>query len=431
MEAFEYIQFVNLDGSVIGLLLLSTLFVAIAIFRPFWAIAILCIYTELPWSASWKPFVTLYPIYPLSLVLILRYARQIGGALLSRCYGIPITLSMVLMAWILLSPLIYPAFDGFPVTFSQNPNFFRASQTIIILLLLPAVLRTRVDINKLIHSMIGLLMSVHVLLIIAVLFFAADGYRLADVHRMQILNTPPVYWESGLLIIFLAYLLIQKETMLIMLGLFGVLASVGLVVGNSRARVLATVLSLLYFLRRNVSIRMFSALALFLFLLMGGALIVPNSAKDYLSVLVKGRVEQSTKGTMEQISNARLSQFAAAYTRWKKSPWVGVGSGYTMPITYNERGKRIRVRVHTHFLEVLAAQGMIGVAVLLFVLGFTIRNAIITVGKRFLFEEDGRLIFALFVYGVINWCFKESWGITYAAIAMLQACYIIATRTDT
>ncbi|MFH2044517.1 MAG: O-antigen ligase family protein [Pseudomonadota bacterium] len=422
MEAFDYINFLNLDGSLMGLLALSLFFVVIAIVRPYLAIAMLCIYTEFPWSASFKPLLTVYPIYPLAAVLLLRYARQIADALSKRRYNIAVVFAFIIALWAALSPLFYPVRDGIPITFTQNPVMHRALQTIAILVLLPAVLCTRDDINRLIRSIFFLLMSVHVIVLIFAFFFVFSGYPLSDLHKMRILNTPPVYWESGLLLICLVYFFILRKGSSLRLICFSILACFGLIVGNSRARFVASMLCILYFIRPYLSVRIFAGIVAFLFFIFVSVIAMPERTKDYLLKLVVKRVEQSTKGNLDKISNSRIEQYKAAINQWEKSPLIGVGSGYTMPpIRMIGTTKPIRVRIHNHFLEVLTAQGIVGFILLITILISTLKKTLIITKEKADKEIDGRLIIALFIYGIINWLFKESWGTTYATIAMIGA----------
>ncbi|MBA4369133.1 MAG: hypothetical protein C0403_16005 [Desulfobacterium sp.] len=426
----NYVDYVTLSNSAWGWFALSLLFIVIAQFRPFMAIALMCFYPTVIWAAAWNPFITLYPAYPLILFLFIKYMKQIFKAFFTFRYRIVIVLSALIVIWAFLAPLLYTATYGPPITFTKSPNYHRGLQILATLLLLPAVLRSRDDIQKFISSTAHLLILVHLLLIIASTFFLLSGHALYDLHLMRILETPPVFWESGLLLLCLGYLFVRREMNFSLLIVFGVLACAGLILGNSRTRFLATFLTLLYFMYPYISKRLFSWV-MSIMLLMSVSIIMLPHFEDYLSRLIKQRIEQSESKNLSELTSGRSTAYAFAYKRWKSSPFVGVGTCYILPrSTAVNQGPNIKMhRVHNYYLEVIAGQGIIGFGLLIIVIGISVimvmRVALINANKA----VDGRIIVALFFFGLINWMFKESWGITYCTIAILSA--YTETRKDT
>jgi hypothetical protein len=398
-----------------GWFVLSTLFIVLAQFRPFMAIALMCIYTEIPWSASWKPIVTIYPAYPFLLFLYIKYSTRIVGAVFDLRYRLVILLSALIIVWSFLSPVLYPASYGPSITFTQNPNYHRAITLLSLLLFIPAVLRSRNDIRGFLLSTIHVLIAIHILVVIATVYFLMSGHSLYELHLMRILNTPPVFWESGLLMLGLAYLLVFREISTLSLISLGILACIGLLLGNSRTRFLATFICLFYFLYPYISKRLIAWIVSLMLLLTASPILLPHNAKDYSSRLIKQRIEQSTTMDINKISSGRISTYKFTFERWKESPLVGVGSCYILPRTLDKAP-----RVHNYFLEILAGQGLLGLILLISVL--VISFIIIShIGMKKAYNVvEGRFIVALFLYGLINWMFKESWGITYCTIAMLS-----------
>lgn len=419
----DYINFISLHNSPWGWLLLSVFFILIAQFCSFMTISLMCIYPQILWAASWKPIVTLYPIYPLIMFLCLKYLRQIVIAIFENRYGIAILFSSLIVIWAFLSPFLYPASYGLPITFTQNPNYQRGIQLLAVLLFLPAVLNSREDIRSFLHSTTLLLVLVHLLVIIAAVFFLVSGHSLYDLHLMRILDTPPVFWESGLLLLCLAYYFVLRKMNSGFLIFFIVIGCVGLILGNSRTRFLATFFCLLYFIYPFVSKRILAWTVSIVLLLSVSPLLLPHNVTDYFSRLINQRIEQSSGNDFSEIARGRMNACKFAYERWKKHPLLGVGSCYILPreSMLDKRNAKSMPRVHNYYFEVLAGQGATGFVLLIIVLGLTFIMIWRIAREKANKVLDGRLIIALFWFGIINWLFKESWGITYSTIAMLSA----------
>ncbi|MFZ5570356.1 MAG: O-antigen ligase family protein [Thermodesulfobacteriota bacterium] len=416
----EYVDFIRLTNSLWGWLAFSTLLLLIAQFRPLMAISLMCFYPTLLWSAPWKPIVTLYPCYPLILFLVIKYVRKILSAILGFRYRIVIILSAFIIIWSFFSPLLYPVPYGLPITFTQNPIYQRGILSIVILFLMPAALGSRDDIRKFLYATFQLFIVVHLLVVLAAVFFLALGNSIYDLHLMRILDTPPIYWESGLFLIFLAYAFVGRKVRSSMIMWYGMLAFAGLVLGNSRTRFLATLLCLLYFMYPNVSKRLIAWMLTLALLSSTSLLLLPGSVEDYFSKLIQQRIEQSSGKTFAEMSTGRTKAYEYAYKKWKENPFVGVGSCYILPRSIYTGVSTPIPRVHNYYLEVLAGQGVVGFGLLIIVL-FICFVSMLKIGMmKSTMVLDGRLIVALFLFGVINWMFKESWGITYSAITMLS-----------
>lgn len=417
----DYINFIDLNNSIWGLLTLSLLFIIIAQLRPLWALSLMCVYPTIPWSASYKPIITLYPVYPLVLFFCFKYLKEIIRAVFANRYSFVIMLSCLIIIWSFLSTLLYPASYGPPISFSQNPNFQRGVLLLAVLLFLPALLRSRYDIRRFLFSTTNLLMAIHILIVIVAVFYLMSGHYLYDLHLMRLLETPPIFWESGLLLLCLAYFFVLSEMNTGLLIVFATLACAGLILGNSRTRFLSTIFCLLYFLYPYVSKRMIALIVSLVLFLSLSPLALPDNVNDYFSRLINQRIKQSSSNNLSQITAGRTEMYEFAFKRWTENPMLGVGSCYILPrkATINQQSMGAP-RVHNYYLEVLAGQGAVGFGLLIIVVGMciimTLRIAILKADKA----VDGRLIVALFFFGIINWAAKESWGITYCAIALLS-----------
>ena len=349
--------------------------------------------------------------------------RQIFIAILSFRYRFVVLLSILIVFWSFLSPVLYSASYGPAITFTLNPNYHRAILLLAIFLLLPAVLHTREDILSFLHSTTILFIFIHLLLIVATVMFLISGNSLYDLHLMRILDTPPIYWESGLFLLCVGYSFVVRKMSTGFLIFFAVIGFSGLLLGNSRTRFLATFLCLLYFIYPYVSRRLIAWAITIVFLLAVIPLLMPHNVINYFTRLVNQRVEQSYGKTFAEMSSGRMIAYTFAYKRWKDSPFLGVGSCYVLPRqkTFINRSQKSMPRVHNYYLEVLAGQGTVGFIVLIAILGMTFLT-IWRVGRiKSKHAPDARLIIAFFYFGIINWFFKESWGITYSTIVLIAA----------
>ena len=392
------------------------------------AIALMCFYPTIPWSASWKPIVTLYPIYPLTLFLVLKYIRFIFRAVLKRYYGIVVLLPGVIICWSLLSPVLYEASAGPAFTLVTTPNYQRGLLSLAVLLLLPAVLQNRNDIEEFIRSSAQLFILIHCVVIVVAMFFVLSGHPVNRLHLMRVLDTPPIYWESGLLLLALAYLFVVRKMGAPVLIGFAIIGIAGLILGGSRTRFVVTFICLLYFMYPYISIRLTAFVFSFCIVLLMVVLIVPGSAKNYFSLIIGERIEQSVVADIsdpkeiERLTSRRTVAYETAFERWRQKPLFGVGSCYILPRDKAVvNGQKSMPRVHDYLLEVLAGQGWAGFSLLLAVLAVTFKN--LWKINRFKAREviDGRLLVAFFGFGFLNWLFKESWGMTYSAIILLSA----------
>ena len=415
----NYINFLNHEGSLWGWLAMSIVFIIIAQFKPFSIVALMCFYPTVLWSASWKPFVTLYPIYPLLLFLFVKYIKDAFVALFEFRYGLVIGLSLLIVAWSFMSPVLYSESNWQTVSFSMNPNYQRGISTLFLLFIIPAILKTREDIRHFFVSSAHMFMAAHVLLAVAAVFFLLAGHPLYDLHLMRFLNTPPVYWESGLLVLLLAYFLVNRELGPGILLAFCVLALFGLVLGNSRTRFLATFICVIYFIYPYINGRIV-AWSTVLVILVTSCLAVLPGVEGYFARLIDQRVEQSVGKSFSEMSNGRAMAYEYAYKRWKEKPLMGVGSCFILPKANLVNKQTNIIRVHNYYLEVLAGQGLSGFFLLMAALGISLVIIIKIVFQKADRVIDGRLLVALFLFGTINWMFKESWGITYSVIALLS-----------
>lgn len=415
----NYINFLNLEGSLWGWLVMSVLLILVAQLRPFLVVALMSFYPTVLWSASWKPFVTLYPIYPLLLFLFVKFIKDVFVALFEFRYGLAVWLSVLIVAWSFMSPVLYTESFGKTISFSMNPNYQRGINTLFLLFIIPALVKTREDIRRFFDSTAHMFMAAHVLLTIAAVFFLLAGHPLYDLHLMRFLDTPPVYWESGLLVLLLAYFLVNRKMGAGLLIAFCILALFGLILGNSRTRFVATFLCVVYFIYPYINGRIL-AWATVLFILILSSLAVLPGVEGYFSRLIDQRVEQSVGKSFSEMSLGRVSAYEYAYKRWQEKPLLGVGSCYILSKTALINKRTNVARVHNYYLEVLAGQGIAGFFLLAAVLGISSVMILKIIFSKAYTVMDGRMLVALFLFGTINWMFKESWGITYSIIALLS-----------
>lgn len=415
----NYINFFTLEGSLWGWLIMSVLLVIVAQFRPFLVVALMIFYPTVLWSASWRPFVTLYSIYPLLLFLFVKHIKDIFVSLFEYRHGLVVWLSVLIVAWSFMSPVLYPESYGETIPFSLNPNYHRGISTLFLLFFIPAVIKTRDDIHQFFSSTAYMFIVAHILLLIVAIFFLLAGHPLYDLHLMVFLNTPPIYWESGLFVLLLAYFLVNRKMGAGYLIAFCVLALFGLVLGNSRTRFVATFICMAYFIYPYINGRIV-AWSTVLVILVTSCLAVLPGVGGYFARLIDQRVEQSVGKTFYEMSSGRTMAYEYAYNRWKEKPLMGVGSCFILPKENLVNKQTNIIRVHNYYLEVLAGQGLAGFFLLLAVLGISLMIIIKIVFKKADRVIDGRMLVALFLFGTINWMFKESWGITYSVIALLS-----------
>jgi hypothetical protein len=303
----------------------------------------------------------------------------------------------------------------------MNPNYQRGIIMLAILFFIPAIIREKEDLHKFICSSVYVFIVIHILAMITSFIFLLKGHSLLNLHLMRVLETPPVYWDSGLLLIGLAYLFVKREMNSGLLVIFCILACAGIILGNSRTRFLATFLCLLYFIYPYVNRRLIVWAVTLLFIFSAGLLALPK-VENYFSRLVNQRIEQSIGKSFAEMSTGRASAYEFSYNRWKQNPILGVGSCYIFPrpSVINKQNSDPASRVHNYYLEVLAGQGVAGIFLLIIVLLISTQVIFKIVKVKAKNVIDGRYLISLFLFGIINWLFKESWGITYSIIALLS-----------
>lgn len=413
------IRFLDISVSPLGFIGLSIALIGIAWFRPFIAIAMLCFFSTLPFSASIKVVITWYPFYLVSLFLLFKYRENIMAALQGLKYDKTAILSMFIVSWSVLSPFLYPVRDGMPYTTSNGPTFFRGLETIVLLILLPAVIRNRNDMHKMLRSLCQVIIGLHFALIPLITLFVLRGNGIGNIYRMEVLDVPPVYWESGLLILCAMYLSAgksMKQTTLIVLVM---LACAGIVLGNSRTKVFSTLLCLLYFGYPYINVKVVSIGTVVLTLFTAGIFFTPGAFTQSLKERVESRIEQMMSPDKDEMTSGRTSLFRYAIDAWKESPVLGVGGCYVTKPEMNLNHIFDRQRPHNYFLEVLGGQGLVGFFLLMLVLGITVRRIWRITRNPISKINDGRLIMALLIYNLLNWLSKESWGMVYPLIIML------------
>lgn len=415
----NYVNFLSLEGSLWGWLVMSVLLILVAQFRPFLVVALMSFYPTVLWSASWKPFVTLYPTYSLMLFFFVKHIKDVFVALFEFRYGIAVWLSLIIVAWSFMSPVFYSDAYGKSILFSLNPNYQRGLSNLFLLIIIPTLVRKREDIRHFFVSSAHVLMFTHVILTVAAVFFLLAGHSLYELHLMRFLNTPPVFWESGLLVLLLAYFLVNRKMSAGLLIIFCILALFGLILGNSRTRFLATFLCGIYFIYPYINVRIVAWTSVLVILILSSLAVLPG-VEGYFSRLIDQRVEQSVGKSFSEMSSGRESAYDYAYNRWQEKPLLGVGSCYIFPKADLINKRTSSARVHNYYLEVLAGQGLSGFSLLVVVLGICLVMILKIVFSKADAVMDGRMLVALFMYGTINWMFKESWGITYSIIALLS-----------
>ncbi len=424
----NYVNFLSLEGSLWGWLIMSAVLVMLALFRPYLVIAMMSFYPTVLWAASWKPFVTLYPTYPVILFFIIKYFKEEFLSLFEFRHGLSVWLSLVIVAWSFMSPLMYSDAHGKTIEFSANPNYQRGITILFLLFIVPVLIKTRDDIRRFFVSSAHVFMFTHVFLTVAAVFFLLAGHPIYELHLMRFLNTPPVFWESGLLVLLLGYFLVNRKMNGGFLIFFCVLALFGLVLGNSRTRFLATFICLVYFIYPYINGRLVAWAGALSILVLSSLVMLPG-VEGYFERLIDQRVEQSVGKSFSEMSNGRMSAYEYAYKRWQEKPALGVGSCFIFPKENLINKRTSAARVHNYYLEVLAGQGVVGFSFLVSVLGLCLVMIVRIVTGKASDVMDGRMLVALFMYGAINWMFKESWGITYVIIALLSVYVGSADRT--
>nr|WP_319491160.1 O-antigen ligase family protein [uncultured Desulfobacter sp.] len=418
----DSIFFLDYFASLWGLLFISAAVVIVAVYRPYIAIAILCFYPNILWAASWKPFVTLYPIYFLFLVLCLRYARRIFICFFTFRYKLCILIPFVIVTWSFLSPWLYPVHGSNAFSLASNPNYKRWLEIIFPLLILPAAIESHDEFREFMFSVFLVIIGIHFISFLASGLFIVCGHPVYEIHRMVFLNMRPIYWESGLLLLFIAYAFVHNRFPPFILVLLALVGCIGLVLGNSRTRVLSTFVCFIYFIYPYVSRRLFFwgiAFVLSFSLVAGGAAVFSGKINVYIAGLIEQRIEQSMSKDEKVRTSGRARTYQYALDRWQANPLLGVGSCYIYPTTKFTSQASIG-RLHNYYLEVLAGQGGVGFVLLLAVLGISAVMAFKIFRAKAKESVDGRMAVALLVWGLINWMFKESWGITYTAICLLS-----------
>lgn len=415
----NYINFLSLEGSIWGWFVMSMLLILVAQFRPFLVLSMMIFYPTVLWSASWKPFVTLYSIYPLFLFLFIRHIKDIFVAFFEFRHGLVVWLSVLIVAWSFMSPVLYPKSYGETISFSLNPNYQRGIGTLFLLFFIPAIIKTRDDIHQFFSSTAYMFMAAHILMLVAAIFFLLTDHPLYDLHLMLILKTPPIYWESGLFVLLLVYFLVNRRIGAGYLIAFCVLALFGLVLGNSRTRFVATFICMAYFIYPYINGRIVAWSTVLIILATSSLMVLPGVG-GYFARLIDQRVEQSAGKSFNEMASGRVMAYEYTYNRWKEKPLMGVGSCFILP-KINLINKKTNIfRVHNYYLEVLAGQGIVGFSLLIVVLVISLIIIFKIVIKKAGLVIDGRMIMTLFLFGTINWIFKESWGITYSVIALLS-----------
>lgn len=401
---------------------------ALAQFRPYMAIALLCFYPNILWASSSKPFITLYPIYFLIIFLGFRYFKQILLAIVTFRYRICVIISIVIITWSFLTPWFYPSGGGEAFTFASNPNYRRWLEILVPLILLPASIRNRADLHRFLFSAFYIIIVIHCIAILGSTLFLLFGHSFHEIHRMVFLNMRPIYWESGLLLLFIAYSFINFKISPFILIFLAIIGCAGLILGNSRTRFLSTFLCTAYFIYPYVSKRLFFwGMSFFLLLstVAGGTAFFSGTVSKYFTGLVDQRIEQSVSDDVKTQTSGRNTSYEYAINRWKTNTLFGVGSCYIYPTKKFSSTNGFFGRLHNYYLEVLAGQGIIGFTLLLMVLGTSKLMVVKILWNRARETIDGRIIVGLFLWGLINWMFKESWGITYTSICLLS----VYTRT--
>jgi O-antigen ligase len=175
----------------------------------------------------------------------------------------------------------------------------------------------------------------------------------------------------------------------------------------------------IYFIYPYINGRIVAWVTVLVILILSSLAVLPGVDR-YFSRLIDQRVEQSVGKSFSEMSSGRVTAYDYAYKRWQEQPLLGVGSCYIFPKADLINKRTSSARVHNYYLEVLAGQGGVGFFLLVVVLAVCLVMILKILFSKADAVMDGRMLVALFMYGTINWMFKESWGITYSIIALLS-----------
>lgn len=417
----QYINFFSLEPSLLTCFLVSAIFVFISNFRPQWMLAIICVQPYLLWIVSCNIGFAFYPAYALAITTAIKFNSKVLRAATTRQYNGIIFLCMIIVMWAILSPLIYPIRDGFHAGWTISRE--RVIEIFLPILFLPILVHTRYQLNHFISALIKTLIISHFIIFLFALAFVTSGESISSLWKMRILGITSVYWESGLLLICLIYLYISRKISFSLGFIFSIIAVLGLAIGGSRSRIIATLLSSAYFILPYLSRKAVGVIAV-LTIILSTFTILPSSFKESIFSRITERIAQSSDSDLREATSGRSDLYLEAYERWKESPIIGVGSGYAVrPILIN--GEPVRRSPHSFFIELLACQGIVGIFLLLTIFVKLLKkisflNKSVTYLSDLRSEE--RLIIALIIYGITNWAFKAHWGIAFSAITLL-ACF--------
>lgn len=423
----RYVDFLKIEPSILNFALVGLIFIFIAKNRPLWSLSIIVVLPFMLWMSSCNLGFVFYSGYALIITLAINYIKAFPLAFHNKKYKGIVLLSILLVLWAILSPLFYPVRDGLHVGWSLSRE--RAIEFLPPLLLFPIVIRNVKDVKVFIRSFINVLLFAHIFIILSSVFFIASGQSISSIGKMRIFGLTAVYWESGLLLLCIIYLLIVQKLRPSACFLFSSVAIIGLVIGGSRSRILATLFSIVYFMVPYAHKRIITGVT-FVLLALSFFFVLPNSFKAVLFSKVVARIEQSTDTDIMEATSGRSDLYSEAYERWKESPVLGVGSGYAIkPIIIND--EVVRRSPHSFFIELLACQGLLGVLVLLIILFKVIRIVFRNeaCSSYFNLSAERRLVVSFIIYGVVNWAFKAHWGITFSAIALFS-CFDNALRAE-
>ncbi len=423
--SISYYQFLSPGNSPLLSLLIIGLLSIIFFKRPMVALAFICVQPYFLWAVSTSYGTSFYATYLAVIFIVMKYHNRIFSSK-APVYGSILWLAMILVFWSVISPLVYPIRDGIFCGYSLSRVNFVGS--LLPMLLLPRILRTKSDVNDFILSFIGLLSVLTGIVFLCSLSLLAKGRSLGLLPVTSILGVMPHSWEAAILLISLTFMQAmrwippRRIIPLVLIVLFCILIT------DSRTKVLASLFCSAYIILPNIRRFIIPAgvLGSLLFIVF---LVLPTHIQTQGAELIENRIDQTTSSDINKATSGRSMLYRQAYASFLSSPWLGVGEGYAIRPSLRY-GKIVRQAPHSYYIGVLSQQGLFGASILVIFLGLTFRLMLKLQRVCSTSYRDAimaRFITSILLYGLLCMTFKASWGSTFWSLALLQIYYNLTT----
>lgn len=430
MESYStnYLEFLHPGNSAALSLLLMCVCGVVFVRRPMCALAFICIQPYFLWAVHVSYGVTVYLAYLAVLIIIVSYGRRVFSIAIPS-YGPILLLSMVLVFWSVMSPLIYPICHGLFAGYTASR--VNSVGSLLPMLLIPRILTNKNDVGEFVRCSIGLLAVVNCIAFVCCLVLMASGRSIDLLPFTRILGVMPQALEAALLVISVAYVEAtdrRPSWQLISLLLIGIF---GLVIAESRTKMVAALCCTTYVvwprLRRFAFLAMVTSATV-----TAVCLVLPGGIRSQAWRIIERQIQETMSGDIDVVTSGRSILYAQAYDSFLSSPWIGVGEGYAIA-PYLHRGVEIRSAPHNYYIGVLAQQGLVGAGILAVIIVLVIRLMLRLNRVHVASPRDAvmvRCLNAVVCYGLLCMIFKASWGSTFWSLALLQVfCNVVARRS--